>query len=312
MFVAISYFHRKIGPLVFYSYPKNSLDKDLSVKIANIMDQQFNEGFLTRSFENLKSMNYYFEIQSDWARGFKEILMVSIIIHLQISPEIEESIASLCRKFAEMMKSKEDIYTGFYLNEISNYDETDKERIKLNEQLIKDVVKELYWETIEETKSKSEEQKLTQIENDKYVFESLEDMSSKLQIISEEIEILKSMRIDPETAVSAMIHSNPNINAAVVIKGTQIIYTTDNWDISGDVDTFLSSWFGQNAQFIMVSGVKYSIVQMEAERLVAISYKSGESIVAIKDDEYILILHNSKMKLDKGGGYLPLIRFVAT
>ena len=82
--VAISYFHRKIGPLVFYSYPKNSLDKDLSAKIANIMDQQFNEGFFPHSFENLKSMNYYFEISSDWARRNKEMLMLSIIINQQI------------------------------------------------------------------------------------------------------------------------------------------------------------------------------------------------------------------------------------
>jgi len=113
------------------------------------------------------------------------------------------------------------------------------------------------------------------------------------------------MCIDPETAVSDMIHSNPNIIAAAVIKGTQIIYTTDNWDISGDVDRFLSSWIGQNAQFIMISGVKYSILQMEAERLVAMSYKGGENIVAIKDDEYILIFHTSKMKLDESGGDLP-------
>ena len=63
--VALSYFHRKIGPLVFYSYPESILNDDLSVRIANIMDQTFNEGFFTHSFENLNSMNYYFEIHSD-------------------------------------------------------------------------------------------------------------------------------------------------------------------------------------------------------------------------------------------------------
>ena len=71
------------------------------------------------------------------------------------------------------------------------------------------------------------------------------------------------MPLGPETVVSDMMRLNPNINAVAVIKGTQIIHTTDNWDISGDVDNFLSSWFGQNAQFIMISGVKYSIVTMD-------------------------------------------------
>ncbi len=152
------------------------------------MTQQKGEEFFMHSFEEFRFLNYYFQIKSDWARGSREMLMISIIIYHQISPEIEGTIASLCKKFAEMMQSNEDIYTGFYINEISNYEEDDKERIKNNEQLIEEGVKELYWETIEETKSKSEEQKLTQIENDRYVFESLEEMSDELKLLSEEVE----------------------------------------------------------------------------------------------------------------------------
>ncbi|MFX1281698.1 MAG: hypothetical protein ACFFA3_20270, partial [Promethearchaeota archaeon] len=99
--VALSYFHRKIGPLVFFSHPKNSLDKELSAKIANIMDQQYNEGFFTHSFENLKSLNYYFEIHSDWARGNKEMLMVSIVLDQQIPEEIEKILSNLCAEESE-------------------------------------------------------------------------------------------------------------------------------------------------------------------------------------------------------------------
>ena len=164
------------------------------------MTQQKGEEFFMHTFEDFKFLNYYFQIKSDWARGFKEMLMVSIIIYLQISPEIEESIASLCRKYAEMMKSNEDIYTGFYLNEISNYNETDKERIQLNEQLIKGEIRELYWETVEETRKKSEEQ----IENNRYIFESLEEMSRELKIIDEEIESSESS-----------LNTNPTIKDSV-------------------------------------------------------------------------------------------------
>lgn len=85
-----------------------------------------------------------------------------------------------------------------------------------------------------------------------------------------------------------------DIIAGAVIKGRQITYTTDNWDISGDVDNLLSSWFGHNTQFIMLSGVKYSILQMESERLVAISLKGEGSICAAKDDDSIIILQVKK------------------
>ncbi|MFX1455392.1 MAG: hypothetical protein ACFFDB_08450 [Promethearchaeota archaeon] len=99
------------------------------------------------------------------------------------------------------------------------------------------------------------------------------------------------MPIDAATAVYNLMQADPHIIAAAVIKGKDIIYTTDNWDISADVDRVISSWVGQNAQFIMVSGVKYSMLQMEPERLVAMSYKGEGYIVAAKDDEHKLIAY---------------------
>jgi hypothetical protein len=174
--VAISYFHRKIGPLVFHSHPKNSLDKELSAKIANIMDQQFNEGFFTHSFENLKSMNYYFEIHSDWARGNKEMLMVSAVIDQQIIPEIEEKISDLCIEFSEQLQSNEEIYTAFYINDL-NYHENEKEVIIKNEALVKAWLINLYWTIIEDTREKTEEEKIATLLNDKHMFDTIEMLS---------------------------------------------------------------------------------------------------------------------------------------
>ena len=99
------------------------------------------------------------------------------------------------------------------------------------------------------------------------------------------------MPVDPATAVYDLMQSDPNIIAAAVIKGKEIIYTTDNWDISGDVDRVVSSWIGQGAQFIMVSGVKYSVLQMGAERIVAISLKGEGSICGAKDEEHKLLCY---------------------
>ncbi len=175
--VTLSYFHRKIGPLVFYSYPKNILDKDLSIKIANIMDQQFNEGFFTHSFENLKSMNYYFEIHSDWARGNKEMVMISIIIDQQISPEVEEKISILCSEFSERLQSNEEIFTSFYINDLNNFNDKDQEKIKTNDSLIKVWVNNLYWAIIEDTRKKTEEEKIALLLNEIYIFQTLEKLS---------------------------------------------------------------------------------------------------------------------------------------
>ena len=99
------------------------------------------------------------------------------------------------------------------------------------------------------------------------------------------------MPVDPATAIATLSQEDPHLIAAAVLKGKEIIYTTDNWDISGDIGIILSSWMGQSAQFIMVSGVKYSVLQMEQERLMATSYKGDGSIVGAKNDEYKIIAY---------------------
>ncbi|TFG13960.1 MAG: hypothetical protein EU535_04145 [Promethearchaeota archaeon] len=176
--VTISWFHRKIGPIVIYSYPENILDDDLSVRIANIMDQTFNEGFFTHSFENVNSMNYYFEIHSDWARGNKEMLMVSLIFEQLTSPEMEHDVQYLFKEFSEKLQSNEEIFTAFYINDLNSFDdEIDKENITKNDSLIKLWVKELYWATVEKTREKTEEEKIALLLNEKHIFSTLKKLS---------------------------------------------------------------------------------------------------------------------------------------
>ena len=121
------------------------MDAEISDRLYDIMTQQKEEEFFTHSFGNLKVLNYYFQIRSDWARGNKEMVMVTIMTRQQISPEIEESISILCKEFSKKMQTTGDIFTGFYIKELSTYDVSDKERIKKNETLIKDWVNDLYW-----------------------------------------------------------------------------------------------------------------------------------------------------------------------
>ncbi|MFW9829469.1 MAG: hypothetical protein ACFFEY_17985 [Candidatus Thorarchaeota archaeon] len=203
MIVILSYFHTKIGPLIFYSFPKSQLDEEISHRIYEVMDQPNREEFLTQTFENLKLLNYYFQIYSDWARGKKEMLLLSVLINQQISLEIEGTISNLCKKFSEKMQSKENIFTGFHIKDLINHDEVDQEEIKENESLIREWVQDLYWEIMDDTRKKSDEEKITLLLDDRYIFESLEAMSKELKTLDKEISLSdKKIKENPKIQTS--------------------------------------------------------------------------------------------------------------
>ncbi|MEJ2296286.1 MAG: hypothetical protein P8Y23_16175 [Candidatus Lokiarchaeota archaeon] len=99
------------------------------------------------------------------------------------------------------------------------------------------------------------------------------------------------MPTTPETAVYNLMQKDPSIIAAAVLQGNNIMYSTDNWDISADVGKVVSSWNSMNAQFIMISGVKYSILQCTTERLVATSIRGEGHIIGSKDEEHKIIVY---------------------
>ena len=100
------------------------------------------------------------------------------------------------------------------------------------------------------------------------------------------------MPVDPGTAIQILLQKDPSIIAAAVIQGRDtILYSTDNWDVSADIAKVISSWNSMNAQFIMISGVKYSVLQCTSERLVATSIRGEGHILGAKDDEHKLIVY---------------------
>ena len=99
------------------------------------------------------------------------------------------------------------------------------------------------------------------------------------------------MPLDPETAVYNLMQSEPTIIAVAVVSGNDIIYSTDNWDISADIGRVVSSWSSMNAQFVMISGVKYSMLQCTTERLVATSIRGEGHIVGAKDETHKIIAY---------------------
>src|SRR4030067_2518283 len=114
--IALSFFHRKIGPIVVYNYP-DTFDEVSKLRIADIMDQAYEEGFFTHSFGDLTSMNYYFEIFSSWARGNKEMVMVSIVLDNEVPSDLEHILLSWTIDFATKLKNNKEIYKGFYITD---------------------------------------------------------------------------------------------------------------------------------------------------------------------------------------------------
>ncbi len=100
------------------------------------------------------------------------------------------------------------------------------------------------------------------------------------------------MSADPATVVYNLIQKDPSIIAAAVVQGSDtILYSTDNWDISADVSRVISSWNSLTAQFIMISGVKYSMLQCTSERMVATSIRGEGHIIGAKDEEHKLLIY---------------------
>jgi hypothetical protein len=97
---------------------------------------------------------------------------------------------------------------------------------------------------------------------------------------------------DPATVVHNLLQKDPSIIAAAVIQGRDnILHSTDNWDISSDVGKVISSWNSLNARFVMVSGVKYSVLQCTSERLVATSIRGEGHIIGSKDEEHKILVY---------------------
>ncbi|MFX1234326.1 MAG: hypothetical protein ACFFBY_07150 [Promethearchaeota archaeon] len=144
--VIITYFHRKKGPLIFYSYPEDVFTEREKYNASNLIEPAIKEKFFTYQTVFFSSMNYYFEIDSDWSWGNKEILMVTIVLNTSINEVIEENIELLCQELEIKFQDSEHIYKGFWmerLDEIKGVG-SNKQEIESKAKLIRAYIKEFY------------------------------------------------------------------------------------------------------------------------------------------------------------------------
>lgn len=141
--VVLSYFHRRIGPLTFYSFPEDALSDQDKGRVANIGFEAAKNGFIVHQSSLLSSINQYFEIPSDWARGKKEILALSVILDISIDREVEGIVQILCKDFIEEIKTNKNQYKSLYANVEKISDEERKEAKKSSE-ILRVKIKEFY------------------------------------------------------------------------------------------------------------------------------------------------------------------------
>jgi hypothetical protein len=90
------------------------------------------------------------------------------------------------------------------------------------------------------------------------------------------------------------------ISIAIIEGEKKIVDSTENWDISGDLEKINSIWRSMVPKTITISGVTYKIIQITPERLIATTANKKGSIICFKDEERTII---SKIAPD---GFLAL------
>jgi hypothetical protein len=66
---------------------------------------------------------------------------------------------------------------------------------------------------------------------------------------------------------------------AVVDRQGKVLFTNGKWDVKKDIKEVLSKWASGNAQFVTLSGIRYSILQMEPERFIGTNRKNKGHLI---------------------------------
>ncbi|MHA1232434.1 MAG: hypothetical protein ACTSRP_20530 [Candidatus Helarchaeota archaeon] len=158
MGIVLSYFHTKIGPIPFHTFPDEKITDDQKSRICTELElTSGKQGFFTRTYEDMGHFSYYFEIPSEWARGKKEMCMISYVFKKNPSKEIINYLSLRTIKFIEKMQLHPEIYKGFYyksgLISIERLPEKEKKKIKEMNKLLRQWVKSLYLASMDEIRS---------------------------------------------------------------------------------------------------------------------------------------------------------------
>ena len=185
LIVALSFFDKKVGPTVFIEISEEgeSLPEDIKITLNQVFDQTINEGFFFHSLsggEWSNSLNYYFEIKSDWARGLKEMLMCSLVLRNKLSSKKEHEVLSWVIDFVQKMRTKPNIYKAFYYSPNSKHLQPSKkseEEMQENYEIVEKWLKDLYWAAKEEIRIRTDEEIIASLMIDDAIFHTIRKLS---------------------------------------------------------------------------------------------------------------------------------------
>ncbi len=122
MHLVLTFFHKVKGPEILLSYPEIELEEDIIEKLIRFFDLDINETFFEIILINKKKriINLYFEVISEWARGNKELAMLSLIMKEKYESRL---IYTFLVDTVQKIRSKENIFKAFYKNDDFRYND---------------------------------------------------------------------------------------------------------------------------------------------------------------------------------------------
>ncbi len=155
MQIALLYFNTVVGPEIYFSHPGSILEK-IGRKMLSFFDLDMSDKFFEVSLieEDLKLTNLYFEITSCWARGNKEMLMLSVITDKNFKSEL---LYDTLKNYSIKMMSIVNLYKAFYTK---GYLKEDDPEIDLKVEELHEILLECYNNLGERLKDKIIDEKI--------------------------------------------------------------------------------------------------------------------------------------------------------
>ena len=96
--------------------------------------------------------------------------MFSVVLEEAPVPEVEEKLVKICEDFVKKLKQTKDIYKAFYSSEDLKISQDTSNEMKENFDLLRLMVKEEYWNIVQETRERTEEEKISELMKNKAVY----------------------------------------------------------------------------------------------------------------------------------------------
>ena len=111
----LAYFDNKIGPKIYYSYPKQMLDMSIQDLICKFVDLDIdNNGYIILVKDTYRIFNFLFSIPSPLARGGVELISFAVVVSNVIDRLQENIVITKCQLLKNALEAIPDIYYAFY------------------------------------------------------------------------------------------------------------------------------------------------------------------------------------------------------